>query len=146
MKRGPKPSPPRTTPSADTRSLVPPNRLRPAERRTWDELVEQWEPLNVLTPADAPLLEVIVRTWRTWQEAERTLTEHGPTYTTDTGYVGQRPEVAISLKNRQLLRQLLNEIGATPSSRSSLNLPPVKTTPSKLELFLAHKQPASVPD
>ena len=146
MKRGPKSSTARMRSSAETTSLVPPDRLRGAERSAWHELVDQWEPLNVLTPADGPLLEVIVRTWRTWQEAERTLTEHGPTYTTDTGYVGQRPEVAISLKNRQLLRQLLNEIGATPSSRSSLNLPPVKTTPSKLELFLAHNQPASVPD
>ena len=144
MKRGPKSSTPRMPSSAETTSLVPPDRLRGAERSAWHELVDQWEPLNVLTPADGPLLEVIVRTWATWQDAERTLAECGPTFTTEKGYVAQRPEVAISLKNRQLLRQLLNEIGATPSSRSSLNLTSMKTEPSKLEVFLARGTSAAV--
>jgi P27 family predicted phage terminase small subunit len=120
--------------------LTPPGRLSAAERAAWGELVEHWRPLGVLTQADVPLLEMIVRTWSTWQDAERVLADTGPTFTTERGYTGQRPEVAISLKNRQLLRQLLNEIGATPSSRSSVDMSPVAQGPSTLDLFLARNR------
>lgn len=151
MKRGPKTasatrgSRPRPTQPVPSGLLAPPDRLSAAERAAWNELIAQWAPLNVLTSADAPLLEVIVRTWATWQDAERTLAERGPTFTTEKGYVAQRPEVAISLKNRQLLRQLMNEIGATPSSRTSLDLPPVAQAPSKLDLFLARGKSPALP-
>ena len=77
-----------------------------------------------------------VRMWATWRAAKRVLAETGPTFSTERGYTGQQPEVAISLKNRQLVRQLMNEIGASPSSRTSLDFPPAQAEPSDLEEFL----------
>ena len=83
--------------------------------------------------ADEPLLELIVKTWATWQRAEADLAAHGSTTLCKSGYEQQRASVAISLKNRHLLRQLLNEIGATPSRRTTMNSLPAD---NELERFL----------
>ena len=123
--------------SVSSACLEPPSRLSDAERRTWHELVDTFEPLRVLTSTDVPLLELIVRTWITWQDAERSLAETGMTFTTATGYVAVHPAAGISLKNRQLLRQLLNEIGATPSSRTSVDARPADAKPNAFQAYLA---------
>lgn len=83
--------------------------------------------------ADGPHLELIVKTRETWDRAEADIAAHGSTTLCKSGYEQQRPSVAIALKNKQLYRQLLNDIGATPTSRTSVDTVPVK---SALQEFL----------
>ena len=153
MKRGPKPLPKAVATARNSRRraerrhsiaplgrLAPPDRLSASERDAWHELTTTLAPLRVLSTTEQPRGELLVRTWVTWQQAEQLLHKSGPTFVTDTGYVGQRPEVAIALKQKQLLRQLLNEIGATPASRSSIEALPPDTPTTSLTAFIAARR------
>ena len=76
--------------------------------------------MRVITQADGVLLEMIAVTYVRWKDAEAVLERDGLTFTSKTGYIGPRPEVAIARRAMQLLRQLIPEIGMTPSSRPGL--------------------------
>ena len=96
------------------------NRGGSASRR---EIVALLEPRGVLTPCDAPMVELTARTLATMRQADAVIGREGSTMRTASGYLQQRPEVALSHKSRLLLKQLLGELGMSPASRSNVDGP-----------------------
>lgn len=62
--------------------------------------------------------------------------EQGATFTTEKGYVCQRPEVTLSQKERTLMRQLAADFGITPASVNfGIDEPETKADPTEDFLF-----------
>jgi P27 family predicted phage terminase small subunit len=78
--------------------------------------------LGLLTVVDRAALAGYCQSYARWVQAEKVL-EKGMTFTTSTGYIQQRPEVAIAQKSLQLMKSFLIEFGLTPASRTRLSVP-----------------------
>ena len=103
---------------------VMPDGLTEIEQTAWLEIVALLEPRGVLTPCDAPMVELTARTLATMRQADAVIGREGSTMRTASGYLQQRPEIAISHKSRLLLKLLLGELGMSPASRSNVDIPP----------------------
>jgi len=93
------------------------------------------EPTRHIAQEHVHICELAARTLATLRRADATLAKEGWFTTASTGYKMQHPAVAVSLKNRTLLKTLLVELGATPLSRDQVT-PPRPIATSKLENFL----------
>ena len=111
-------------PAAATGVPVMPDGLTGTEEAAWREIVALLEPRGVLTPCDAPMVELTAKTIVTMRHADAVITREGSTVRTASGYLQQRPEVAMQHKARLLLKQLLGELGMSPASRSNVDIPP----------------------
>lgn len=96
-------------------------------KREWRRIARELERLGLLTQVDRAALAGYCQNYARALEAERVLSEEGLTFTTEKGYVMQRPEVAIAQKAWQLVRAFGAEFGLTPSSRGRLSLPEPET-------------------
>lgn len=128
-----------TTPQDETACPTMPDSLSTVEQAAWREFIALLEPSGVLSPVDAPLIELMARTVVAMRKADAAIATHGPTFSTSTGYQSPRPEVGIAHKSRILLKQLLAECGATPASRSNVDLPPSAAVGSKFREFAARR-------
>lgn len=152
-RRGPAPQPtvlrvlrgnpgkrPLNTEEPKPRSLPPtrPAWLTGAGRQKWEELVPELERLGLLTIVDGAALAGLCQAWKDYVECTRFIKKHGRTFTTETGYICQRPEVAIAQKALQAVRALAAEFGLTPSSRSRLRVPQAEPTEDDYEEFRRH--------
>ena len=115
---------------------VMPDGLTGTEEAAWCEIVALLEPRGVLTPCDAPMVELTARTLATMRQADAVIGREGSTMRTASGYLQQRPEVAISHKSRLLLKLLLGELGMSPASRSNVDVPPPAVEGSAFQKFL----------
>jgi len=79
--------------------------------------------LGLLTVIDVMPLASYCQSVSNLQAAQRVLKAKGMTIRCPSGYVQQRPEVAISQRERQLIKAFCQEFGLTPSSRSRMALP-----------------------
>ena len=102
----------------------------------WLEIVALLEPRGMLTPCDATMVELTAKTIVTMRHADAVITREGSTVRTASGYLQQRPEVAIQHKARLLLKQLLGELGMSPASRSNVDVPPAAVEGSAFQKFL----------
>ena len=93
------------------------------------------EPTRHIAQEHVHICELAARTLAMLRRADRVLAEEGLFVTHKTGYRSQHPAVAVSLKNRSLLKTLLVEMGATPLSRDQV-APPRPLSTSQLEDFL----------
>src|SRR3990167_8908338 len=82
---------PRPRPVRPTR----PEWLSAEAKREWSRLAGELERLGLLTVVDRAALAGLCQAWARAAEAERVLAIEGMTVTTPSGYVQQRPEVAI---------------------------------------------------
>jgi P27 family predicted phage terminase small subunit len=78
---------------------------------------------GLLTVVDRAALEAYCESYAQWKEAMEALRENGLTFATETGYVQQRPEVAIANSAPKAMRAFMGEFGMTPSSRSRVRVP-----------------------
>ena len=108
-----------------------------APQAAWHEFIALLAPRGVLLPVDAPLIELLARTVVAMRQADATIATHGPTFSTATGYQAPRPEVGIAHKSKILLKQLLAECGATPASRSNVDVQPSPDVGAKFREFAA---------
>jgi P27 family predicted phage terminase small subunit len=103
----------------------PPTHLDAIGQAAWQRLVAALDARGLLeTELDFGMLESWAATYAQWRAAQAALNKHGLTYTLKTGYVGQRPEVAIAHKSKLLLKGLSAELGLSPSARARMSLPP----------------------
>ena len=123
-------------PAAATGVPVMPDGLTGTEEAAWREIVALLEPRGVLTPCDAPMVELTAKTIVTMRQADAVITREGSTVRTASGYLQQRPEVAMQHKARLLLKQLLGELGMSPASRSNVDVPPPAVEGSAFQDFL----------
>ena len=139
-RRGPRPKAEKVAPismlrTVSTSNPQPPDALDSFELECWEELLMVLGSTQHLAPEHVHLCEISARTLATLRRADRVLAEEGLFVTHKTGYRSQHPAVAVSLKNRSLLKTLLVEMGATPLSRDQV-APPRPIATSKLENFL----------
>lgn len=87
-------------------------------------------------PCDAPVVELTAKTLVTMRQADAVNARDGSTVRTASGYLQQRPEVAIQHKARLLLKQLLGELGMSPASRSNVDVPLPAVEGSAFQKFL----------
>lgn len=94
-------------------------------KKEWKRVAPILERLGLLTVVDTTALAAYCQSYSHWQQAERFLRKNGMTYTTQTGYARQRPEVAISQKALAQVKMFCSEFGLTPSARARMELPEV---------------------
>lgn len=96
----------------------PPADMSPEARAEWDRVVPDLLRLGVLTRIDRAALVAYCECWSLFWRSKLVVDEEGATFTTEKGYVGQRPEVSIANKALSQMRAYLIQFGLTPSSRS----------------------------
>jgi P27 family predicted phage terminase small subunit len=106
------------------RPLTPtcPGWLLPEAKREWRRVIPELEMLGLMTLVDRAPLAAYCQAYARWQRAEEYLQVHGPTITTASGYVQQRPEVAIARAERQAMHEFASAFGFSPSSRSRIDV------------------------
>ncbi len=87
----------------------------------WDQVVDELQRLEILKPIDAAALTFACETWARGKQAQLVLNEHGMTYTTSTGFVRKRPEVAIVTEAGREFRAWAAEFALTPSAEGKIS-------------------------
>lgn len=114
-------------PSAD--GVVMPTHLGEVASLKWSEVLPLLQAVRVMTRADVEALARYCDTYEWWLATRAKLRKEGDTYPilNDKGevkYIAQRPEVSIAHKLATQLRQLEQDFGMNPSSRTGLNIEP----------------------
>lgn len=94
--------------------------------------------MGLLARIDRAALANYCLWWGTLVECQRILKREGLTAMTQSGYLQQRPEVAIAQKAAGLCKAFLVEFGLTPASRTRVAVPEQKPV-DEFSAFLAAK-------
>ncbi len=111
-------------PRPDPKTPPCPRWLDKEARAKWRALVPELSRLGLLTIVDGDALAVYCEAWSSFRRACETLAKEGETFTTDKGYVGAHPAVAIRNAARQAIKAFASLFGLDPSSRTRLSAPP----------------------
>lgn len=98
--------------------------LDAAAKKEWKRISAELDKLGLITCIDGAALAGYCLAYSRVQEAAKAIATQGTTYTTDTGFIRDRPEIAREQKYLSLMRQYLCEFGLSPSSRSKLEVKP----------------------
>jgi P27 family predicted phage terminase small subunit len=114
-------------PPAD--GVLMPVHLGKVAARKWQELLPLLQAVKIMTKADVEALARYCDTYEWWLATRAKLKKEGDTYPIlndkgDVKYIAQRPEVSIAHKLAVQMRQLEQDFGLNPSSRSSLSVEP----------------------
>lgn len=113
-----------------------PTWLDRAARLEWRTIVPELASLGLLTVVDRAVLASYCQSYSNLQSAQKVLKIKGMVIKAPSGYPMPRPEVAISHKERLLLKAYCQELGLTPSARSRMSVNEGKE-PQTLEEMLA---------
>ena len=91
--------------------------LKGEARKEWTRAVGQLLRMRVVTKADRALLAAYCEAWGEFLQATAELEGQGYTFTTDKGYVGPSPWVAIKNKAVERLTKLADRFGFSPAAR-----------------------------
>ena len=100
-----------------------PKHLVGEARREWNRMAKQLFDLGLLTEVDRAALAGYCASYSLWRKCRREIDEKGFTYETESGYVGQRPEIAIGNRALADVRAFCQQFGLTPSARARMTLP-----------------------
>lgn len=100
-----------------------PSWLDAEARREWRRVAPELERLGLLTVVDMAALAGYCASYSLWRKCRQEIDEKGFTYETESGYVGQRPEVAIGNRALADVRAFCQQFGLTPSARARMTLP-----------------------
>lgn len=89
-------------------------------KKLWKQLMPELERLGLMSIIDGAAFEAVCQNYATWVKCEKYLKKQGMTFETDTGYITQRPEVAIGQKALKAVHTFMTEFGLTPASRVRL--------------------------
>jgi P27 family predicted phage terminase small subunit len=103
-----------------------PRWLLPEAKREWRRVAPELKRMGLATVVDRTALAAYCQAYARWRQAEDVLTREGLTFATGSGYLQQRPEVAIAQKSMQIMKAFLTEFGFTPASRTRISLPEQK--------------------
>lgn len=98
-----------------------PRWLKGEARKEWRRVAPELKRLGVLTSLDRAALAMYCEAWAWWLTAKQALEREGLTFTTPTGSIKARPEVAIMNQAAKQAHALACELGLTPSSRTRLD-------------------------
>ena len=91
-------------------------------KRFWGKYVPILTRLGIFTEIDGEALAVLAQTFSEYRDCVKLIKAEGRTFTTEKGYVIQRPEVSILRKARKDVESLLAHFGMTPAARSRLSV------------------------
>jgi P27 family predicted phage terminase small subunit len=117
--QGRKPKPTKISPGTTT--LEPPSHLPAEVAAVWRRLVEEFSTLRVLGDGDRPALEVLATHLTEWRACVAAGREQGRIVKVH-GQDVPNPWMALAMRHEAIVCKLLPEFGATPSSRSRLNI------------------------
>ena len=103
-----------------------PEWLSPEAKREWTRVVGELAELGLLAKIDRALISAYCQCWGMYVSAIRAIDCYGMTFETPNGYIAQRPEVGIALRNLEKMNQLSAKFGFTPSDRSKMAMPDLK--------------------
>jgi P27 family predicted phage terminase small subunit len=127
-------------PKVGAKPPTPPSYLGALARAEWRRLAPRLHKLGLLTEVDRSKFAMYSQAYARWQEAEKVITEQGMTFMTEKGYVVQRPEVAIALKQCKMAKELGGEFGLDPAARSRIDVPEPEKPKDAAEDFLFGKR------
>lgn len=110
-------------PTPDVEAPSCPTWLHPEAKREWRRIIPELEALGLIAKIDRAALAAYCQAYAEWWEMERAIAEHGRVQVTESGYVAQRPEVAMRNKALDTMRAFLREFGLTPVSRTRVSVP-----------------------
>ena len=137
-KRGPQPKPtaikllkgtfrqcraPKNEPKPKVIAPGCPTWLRKEAKAEWKRLVKELLPDGLVTLRDRSILAALCDAWADFHESEKVLQKEGRTFTTEKGYIGQHPAVAMKNNAREQIRKLGSMFGLSPSSRCQIEKP-----------------------
>ena len=112
-----------------------PNWLDAEAKAEWRRVVPELTAVGLLGKVDRAALSGYCQAWARWKEAEAILSAKGLTSKIKSGYIMQRPEVAVALKYLAMVKAFCSEFGLTPSSRARMSVPGRKS-PSAMAALL----------
>lgn len=92
-------------------------------KREWKRVEPELDRLGLLTRVDMAALAGYCQAYSRWMQAETVLTMEGFSVVAPSGYVQQRPEVAIAQKYLGIVKGFCAEFGLSPSSRARMTVP-----------------------
>lgn len=119
-----------------------PRWLSDEAKAEWRRVVPELAACGLLTVVDRAALEAYCESYAQWKEAMEALRDSGLTFKTESGYVQQRPEVAIANSALKAMRAFMTEFGMTPSSRSRVHVPGKGEEADPFEEFLSQSRVA----
>lgn len=119
---GPKPKKPDLKLKVPGKAPVCPDWLDEEAKSQWSIVAAQLEEMGIAHLADASALATYCDMWSRWKQATASLRKNGSTYTTEKGWVIQRPEVAIARTLVSLMNKYQQQFGLTPASRAVLKV------------------------
>jgi len=99
-----------------------PRHLGRLAKAEWRRVVPELQRLGLLSIIDRAALEGYCSEYVLYRQCEDILQREGVIFMTETGYMQQRPEVAIRAKALASMRQFMAQFGMTPASRSRVSV------------------------
>ena len=116
----------RSEPRFDRPSFNPPTQLDAAAKQEWKRLAPKLYKLGLFTMADKAVFSVYCQAWSDWVRITGELNALNTiTFTTSNGYQGISPLVGARVKAWGMLKEAATRFGLDPSSRASLDVPPL---------------------
>ena len=88
----------------------------------WKRIAPELERIGLLTMVDKAVLAGYCQSWAEWRSSVEYLRSSGATITTPSGYIQQRPEVAMGQKARKDMLVFGAQLGLSPSSRGRMSV------------------------
>jgi len=99
-----------------------PTWLAAEAKREWKRIAPALERLGLLTEIDGVALAGYCQSYARWRQCQEVLAKDGLTFSTESGYVSPRPEVAIGNRALIEIRAFCAQFGLTPSARARMQL------------------------
>jgi P27 family predicted phage terminase small subunit len=96
--------------------------LKGEARAEWNRQAKALESAGILARCDRALLVAYCEAWGEFLQARQELEANGYTFTTDKGYVGPSPWVAIRNRAVERLVKLADRFGFSPAARARLHV------------------------
>lgn len=102
-----------------------PKELSPDAKREWRRIAPELARLGLLTRIDGTMLALYCDSYARWLEAQQAVQKFGAVIKSPSGFPMQSPYLAIANKALDQMRQLLQEFGMSPSSRTRVSVVPM---------------------
>lgn len=113
---------PKDEPLPDPTLPNPPDWLDPVGLARWNELAPELNEIGILTRIDGDVLAVYCASYAEMVKYTAYIKKHGSTFTTDSGYVQQVPQVGMLNKARENLRKFGSELAIGAASRTKVSV------------------------
>lgn len=98
------------------RAFYAPSWLSDLAKDEWRRVIHLLDH-STFTEQDLKTLEIYCQSYAKWREAESIIQKEGLTFSTESGYIQQRPEVSIATSSLKDMQSTAKELGLTSASR-----------------------------